>query len=236
MASAELVFKQGEPVTLKKPVYMSNNALANSSTNCTLLVTAPDEDIVTSNVPMINNAGVFQYGINGSLINQSGSYSAYMSCVSGSDYGFKSFSFLVTPSGTEPSTSQGVMYSIILIVVVILFILSVLGGVSIDNKHVYDVGGKLVEINYSGHLRFVLFFVSYLLLIFIVFLAHQITLNFFTLGFAAAVLSTINIFLWALLAPVFVTVVIMMFVKWMLDLKLEKLSIRNLKPRDGGKR
>ena len=146
------------------------------------------------------------------------------------------YTFDITPSGYEISIANGMIYSVLLIIIMILFIISLVGAFSLKANNEYDIGGGLLKINFNKYYKMGLFFLSYLLLIFITFFAWEITLNFLFLSFAAKAFEIINTILWIMLAPVFIGFVAAALIKWVLDLKLQDLANRNLKPYLGDKK
>lgn len=146
------------------------------------------------------------------------------------------YTFEITPDGTQPSTSQGMMYSFILIILLILFAFSTIGAFVIKGNNEFTLGGDLVQINFNKYYKIGLFFLSYLLLIFITFTTWQISINFLFLNIAASIFNFLFTVLIYLLAPVFVAFVIIGLVKIVLDVKLHDLASRGLKPYDGDKR
>lgn len=144
-----------------------------------------------------------------------------------------SYTFTVTPDGTEPSTSQGLMYSFMMFILVILFSFCVVGAFKIEGKNEFDVGGGLIKINFNKYYKFALFFLSYLLLIFISFTTYQISLNFLFLTLASTIFYFIFETLYILLVPIFFIFVIVNLVKIILDSKLQDLANRHLKPYSG---
>ena len=99
----------------------------------------------------------------------------------------------------------------------------------INTEHEYDLGGKLITLNYNKHIKFGLFFLSYLLLIFTIFTAWQITLNFLFLAFTSTILQIIHTILWIFLFPVFIGLTILSLIKIVLDAKIHELGERGLK-------
>lgn len=111
----DLVFKEGENITLKKPCYV-NNSWCDSSVGCNISVFSPNSTTLVNNKPMVFQTSFFSYNL-GSL--SSGLYAASMTCVVGSSSGFKDFNFWVTRNGVLLST-----YNVTLYVLAMFFVVS----------------------------------------------------------------------------------------------------------------
>lgn len=165
-----------------------------------------------------------------------GTYSYYVHCNSATEQGFVSQNIQITPSGLLPSLSDAILYSVLLFVLIGLLTASVFGTVKINGSNKFTMGGDLLEVNFNKYIKFGLGFLSYLLLIFVIFVSNAISQNFLALNFLSDILGLIHYLLWILFVPFFIIIVIVMLVKFVMDLRLDKTLERNLKPRKGGKR
>lgn len=140
----------------------------------------------------------------------------------------------ITPSGDEFSTGQGILYSFLFVILVIIFIISSVSGYKLNGKNEIDMGG-LVQINLNKYLKIGLFFLSYLLLIFISLVTWKISEAFLFLTVVSTVFNFFFIVLMALLGPVFIAFVAYAIIKSVLDWRLDKLTKQGLKPYKGDK-
>ncbi len=229
VSASDFVFKQNQQADIKLSCFNSNNSFCSNSTNCTITINTPTSSNIINNKNMTHNPAYYNYTIPPSNLTSFGEYNGVMQCTDGSDEGYTLFTFEITPNGTKPSTTQGIIYVFVMVLFLILFLLSTIGTFIIDTDHEYDTGGKLIMINYNKHIKFGLFFISYLFLIFTVFFAWQISLNFLYLTWTSTILKVIHTFLWIMLFPVFFGLVILTFVKIFLDARLQELGDRGLK-------
>lgn len=195
----------------------------NCSGDCFLTLVAPNSTKLIYN----ENLSI-QSGFANATTNQTqalGQYDYFVDC-DGIDY---SDSFKITPSGTDPSTAQGIIYAILLIAFFLFMGLCFYGSIVIDGKNEFKMG-KLIKINYNKYIKQGLWFIGYLFLIFTVFIASEISQNFLDLGFASTVLNWLHIFLWIAFVPIFFIFITFNLIKWMADLELMDLAKRNLKP------
>ena len=229
VSASDFVFKQNQQADIKLSCFNANNSFCSNSTNCTITINTPTSSNIINNKNMTHNPSYYNYTIPPSNLTSFGEYNGVMQCTDGSDEGYTLFTFEITPNGTKPSTTQGIIYIFVMVLFLILFLLSTVGAFVINGKNEFDHGGKIIKINYNKHIKLLLFFISYLLLIFTIFFAWQISSNFLLLTFTSTILKMIHTILWILLAPVFVGVVLLFFMKIFLDAKIQELGERGLK-------
>lgn len=223
---AELVFENGKEVDLKVPCF-NDGALCSSSAYCNLTTTYPNGSLIINNQGMTNSVAYFNYTLSSSIISENGDYQNTVYCKDGDNKDFTTFSFLITPTGTKPTTAQGVIYVILIIVTMFLFILSMWGAWNIDGNNEFDHGGGLLRVNYNKHIKLLLFFVSYLFATFLTFLSWQVS-RVLLMDFMTNIFRFLFITLEILLAPFFIALVVVLFIKWTADLKIQDLARRNL--------
>lgn len=99
------VFTKNQDIDLHISCFDINNSHCLSTTTCQLTTYYPNQTILLSNVSMGYNQTFFNYTIPGSLINVGGEYTNIATC-QGSENGFSTFIFLVTPTGIRPSDQK----------------------------------------------------------------------------------------------------------------------------------
>jgi hypothetical protein len=101
--------------------------------------------------------------------------------------------FEVTRQGFEINEAEGVIYSISLVVVLILFLITLYYGLAIPWKDYRSPDGNILAIDYKKYLKLGLIFISYLMLTFLFgigkgmaysFLQSNEAYNFFNVGFS----------------------------------------------------
>lgn len=224
------VFKQGELVDLKINC-VNNGGHCSAGAVCNITVLDSNDVVLVDDSPMTNSGSYFNHSFNASSV---GVFKQQVFCVDGYN-GYSASTFKVTPSGVEGSTGDAVVYVILLLVALVLMILCIVGGVKINGDNEFNLYGKLMSINYGKYLKMGLFFGSYLFLWFVFFLAWQVADKFLMFDFISELFRMLFLILTVLLAPLFIAFVALAFLKWVADLKLEKLAERNL-PDRGGRR
>jgi hypothetical protein len=115
-------FKQATEVDIKVPLLNANLTHLDSSTTTQLTIFKPDNTILIQNESMTWNENFFNKTLLAGQTVDIGEYSGSIEFSSGNDAGFVSFSYLVTPSGTDDDSiaqiillSFGFLFSIGLI-------------------------------------------------------------------------------------------------------------------------
>ena len=137
------------------------------------------------------------------------------------------FKITLSASGTTPSTSQAIMHGIILFVLILFLILTFYFAVNIDGKNEFQMG-RVVKINFAKYLKQGLYFLSYLLLTFASGMAWVISENYLNFNIGTMIFDLIFTILWIGMLPVFIMFVVFSLIKWVLDLKLDQMKVRNL--------
>lgn len=212
-------FKQGDSIDLR----ISCSEL-NCSNSQNITIVAPNTSILLENQQMSLTNGYLNISFN-----QTQSLGEYNYFVYSTAEDYLTDSFIITPSGTQPTTAQGILYAILLFASFLFMGLSFYGSVAIDGNNEFQMG-KLIKINYNKYIKQGLFFIGYLFLIFSVFFASEISQNFIDLGFFSTILNWLHIVLWIAFFPIFIIFVLFSIIKWIADLELMDLAKRNLKP------
>lgn len=210
-------FSQNQEIDIK--VSCSN---VNCSEQQNITIVSPNTTILIDNQPMTLSTGFLNY-----TFNQTSSLGEYSFFISNGFAG----SFLITPSGTNPTTAQGLIYSFLILVSMFLVLISIYGAFTIDGKNEFSMGGDLINVNFNKYYKGFLFLLSYLFIIFTTYLTWQVSSQFLLLDLGTAIFKTLfNILLIGLPIIIFVLIIVG-FMKWLADVELHKLAERNLKPR-----
>jgi len=159
-----------------------------------------------------------------------GKISYIISCNSSSLGGFVSASLNINPSGVEPTIENSLTYLGLLFLVLALLIIFLMIALNIDPTNEYDVGGKLLQVNFNKYIRIGLYFLAYNMFIVSLYLSWQISYQFLTLSFMAGMFKTLFYIALIVDIPLFLLVVIFTFIKLMLDSELTKFARIGLKP------
>lgn len=229
-AESAYTFKSGGKIDLKVPCVNDDGSFCSIDTNCTITIVDPNSVLIIDGQNMSFNVEYFNYSLDTTQSVTLGEYPTRVSCLGISDNGFTTFNFEVTPSGTNPSTGQSFMYIFFLLVSIILMIMCIVGSVNINGQNEFHMG-KLLSVNFNKYIKIGLGFLAYLFLLITFHLLWQISAKFLWLDIATTLFEKLYLTLWILLLPVFIAFVAVALIKWMIDIRLEKLSVRNLGPR-----
>lgn len=172
------IYQQSTDIDLKVPFEVDGSA-ANSSAQCNVSIKYPNSTYLKNNAGMTNGgAGEFNITLSTDETSSLGEYEWVAFCCQLSNCAAGYGSFEVTPSGTVPTTAQGIVYLLSLLVVGGLFLLSLYGAITLKWGNPRASTGKVLEISDLKYLKVGLWFISYLLFIFILAIMKGVTGNF----------------------------------------------------------
>lgn len=194
-----------------------------NSFQCNLTIQTPSQTLLIVDGNMSKDQSQYNYTLTSSQTSQLGIYRSEVCCNNNTDGACNVFYYEITRSGSTQTTSQSIMYVSLLLTTIILFIICLYGAFIINGKNEFDVGGKLLTINFNKYIKQGLYFASYLFLIFISWIAWQISDQFLILEIGDVIFRWIFLILWIFLLPVFIAFVTVSIIKWVLDMRLDKL-------------
>lgn len=122
IAEPSYVYKINSPINLKVPILNPDNSLTNSSTLCRITIKYPNETILVNNSLMTYNVGYYNYTIES--IDTLGEFTTFVNCNDGINFGFTSFSFEITPNGTDDNLTFFIVLGLIALVVFLIALYS----------------------------------------------------------------------------------------------------------------
>lgn len=139
-------------------LFPNNSAFVNNS------ATIKDGNLYSLNIPDTTQIGFHQY---------------QTICSNESNGAFSpTLYYLVNPTGQQLTTPQAILYLFALILGLVIFILSLFGAIKIPWKNQKNDEGWVVKINDLKYVKLFLWFASYISIIFLTFLAWNITDGF----------------------------------------------------------
>lgn len=218
-AEVSYYFKTYESIDLKIPCYENNYSRCLDSTLCNITVLYPNSSVWIKDKPMTYNPDYFNYTVYETDI--VGEYSVSTYCV-GSDYGYSTFVFKVTPTGKELSSGDGLIYLISLFASILIFCFCFYGALKIPYKNQRNDENHIIGINDLKFVKIILWCFSYVIFLFIVGILRGITANYITdvkfynfFGWAYWILLS---FMW----PLIVVSLLLMVVLFIQDKKIKK--------------
>jgi hypothetical protein len=222
------------------PVYIQNREVVishairdgsvnpNPSINASLTLKDPLNNVVLYG-NMSYNINTLQHNITIPVTNTSqlGIYNYEITANNGTDSETTSFKFEISLIGKRASTSQSVSYLIVAFASIFFFILSFYGAITIPFKNKTNNRNQIIGLNELKYIKILLWFVTYLFLIFIMFSFYNISgISNWELGhrWFYGTFWLLIVFL----APSFVLLITFAFVNFFKDRKLDEMLRRNL--------
>jgi len=138
------------------------------------------------------------------------------------------YDFDVTQTGSELSTSGGIVYIIFIISIMLVFALMLYGAVKIKWRSPRDNEGKIVSINDLKYLKIFLWVMSYIVLMWIFALLRQITADFLYLNSASLFFEWAYWIMLSFLWPGIVVALLAVVVNFLTDKKLKRKLMRGI--------
>lgn len=223
----QFIYEQNELVDIKVPCFY-NEGICTGGAWCNVTILYPDNTVLIDNENTTHSGVYFNYTLLANQTTQLGEYQAIFICSDSGQNDSTTFPFIITPSGTQASTSQGIIYSLLFFSLLIFLLVCVYGAIIIDGDNKYDTGGGILLINYRKHLKAFLWFISYVIFLFTSMLSWKISENFLYLDFLTSTLYFFFRTLLVLFFPIFFLYFVITIVRLLLDFKLHKLARRNL--------
>lgn len=203
-------YEEGENILISHAVRL--NEAPSSSINCNITIEDQDGFVILAFKDMVNNATSqrheYMFG-GGNTTDNIGDYCYDLTCVGGGYNQTENFCFEVTPDGTKPDTSQGIIYVGIVIMSFIGCLVCLLCCFNTEKKY----------------LKLGLGILSYILFNWVIFVLWQMSENYLRMGGLGSIFKIFFIFTTAGMFPVF----IIGFIIILAELKNDKLTQNLLK-------
>lgn len=171
-----LTGEKDSEIELKIPFEVDGSA-ASSSAWCNVSVDFPNTTTYIDNYSMVNNDN----GIFSTTLNQTSSLGTYpwtAFCCDGSNCAAGYGEIFVTPSGTQPTTAQAIVYFIALLVVIILLGVALYGGITIQWGNNMSDDQRVISINDKKYMKLISWIMAYMLVMFLFAILKGITGDF----------------------------------------------------------
>lgn len=130
--------------------------------------------------------------------------------------------YIITPSGTELSVGQSILYTIGLILAVIIFCFSLYTAIVIPFRNGRDEHGHIISVNNLKWVKVGFIAITYVILLFIVGLADGIFRNFLSVIGVNMFFDWLYWILLSLMFPLFVVGIVLIFVIYIYDYVAKK--------------
>lgn len=185
---------------------------------------------IVENAAMTNLSSQYYYNYTFCETSNRGVYGVLYYYDDGADTYSKTDSFEVTYSGITLSTAQSILYGFFLVVFVffmisLTFIINILPA-----SNTKDEEGKILSISYLKYARSALWFVEWMLLVGLLYMASNVAFAYMPDELFAQVLFTLYSILFRITPVIVVVWIIWIFVRMFHDKQLQKLLNRGFFP------
>lgn len=220
--SAE-TFKQNSPVNIIHSV--RTNGWVSSSLLCNTTVFNPAGSPIVNNKAMTYSSagGTFNYTLPSTNTSLLGIYNYDITCQDTSQglNTTQSFDLEVTPTGYEYTVQESLTYLALLAILIGIWGLCLWGAFTIPFRNITGQEGDIVQVNWRKYSKFGCMMLSYVLFVWIIFLAWNISFGFLHLTAMATAFYYIFRLLYALSIPVLVCTLIIGAIYYISDKKIQ---------------
>ena len=138
------------------------------------------------------------------------------------------YDFNINVAGHELSTSQGLIYIILLAISFVIFLITLYSSIKVKWKHERDGEGRILNISDTRWFKPLLMGASYYLFVWMAFLIHGISLNYLTLSGISGLFNVIWLTAFGLMLPLTAVILVFIIIVILEDKKLWKKIERGL--------
>lgn len=194
--------------------------------NCSITIKYPNESIMMENIFATNQISDYNITIGDSTVLGFHQYQSY--CTNGTAGGFSEEQyFLINVIGEEISTGKSILYVIGLLMGTLFFVMSLYGAILIPFGNSRNENNHIIGINDLKYVKILLWFIAYLLLVSITFMAKTVT-GFLEAGIATGMFNFLFWMLIVFLLPIFILTITIAFVNFFADKKVYDKLTRNI--------
>jgi hypothetical protein len=218
-------FKRDFPAELRQECFINGSIC--DACNITSISFPINSSKAITNAVMTQNANDFNF----TFVNTSvdGRYDVRGYCTFGDDVKKPWVAYLIVNYAGQPlSTAQGIVYLIVLILSFGIFLLCLYGALTIPWEHKKNDEGQVIGVNDLRYFKVAMWVFTYVLLLWISFLAMGVSRNFLALDGAERLFYFMFRFLLAGMFPTIVVSAIILLVNFVTGKKLTKALARGL--------
>jgi len=188
----------------------------------------PNSTIIVSNVEMTKRTYDFNYTLYPNQTGELGTYLVNGFCKSGNEVKVFSYDFQITRTGELLSTSQAIVYIVVLIGILPIFLLCLLGAIKLRWKNQRDEMGYIISVNDLKYVKLMLIVLCYILLLWMFGILRAMTGNYLELNAASNLFYYLYWIMLAFMWPIIVVSVILGFIMWVESKKIKKILNRGV--------
>lgn len=205
-----------------------NNTYCPSTFSCNITIFNEAGTVINNQLMSTTNYPTYNYSISKSLINITGLYYGRQVCCGSIGCNDYSFEFKVNAQGKEYGTIEGIIYIILFAILGVMLSVSVYASLKIQWRNNRSQSGNVVSVNWMKYGKMVMFAVSYILFLGIVYLAYTISLGILEFTEMGKLFFVFYRLLFALTIPTMAFLFVMTLVMFVNDKNIEKNLTRGL--------
>lgn len=144
-------------------------------------------------------------------------------CTDGVLNGTESYQFTVRGNGSQPTTTEGMIYVVVIFICTLLLFLSLWGVFGIKGGNVVDENGSVLHVNNLKYLKIFLVAMAYTLLVILAYFGMNLSYNFSSFNLATSIFNWIFTILMSGILPFLSLLFVFMVIKFAKDLKIQKI-------------
>jgi len=235
VTSPQQYLQQNEDFTVNFWVHnISNGAhIDNTTVSCSFYLANATGDLIVEGVVEYNVNEYWDFLILGANFSEVGEYNWGIDCHGINLGGATTGAYLVNSVGQELTESQSLL-SIGLMLILILFMGVIFFGIGLlPARNTKDEEGRILSISYLKYLRSTLWFVEWMLVIAVLFIASNLAIAYLIDGLLADVFFTLFHMCFALTPLIVIVWMIWIFVSMFHDKQFQRLLNRGMFPGKG---
>ena len=235
VTSPQQYLQQNEDFTVNFWVHnISNGAhIDNTTVSCSFYLDNATGDLIVEGVVEYNVNEYWDFLILGANFSEVGEYNWGIDCHGINIGGATTGAYLVNSVGQELTESQSLL-SIGLMLILILFMGVIFFGIGLlPARNTKDEEGRILSISYLKYLRSTLWFVEWMLVIAVLFIASNLAIAYLIDGLLADVFFTLFHMCFALTPLIVIVWMIWIFVSMFHDKQFQRLLNRGMFPGKG---
>ena len=231
LVSSQLIFEQDKAVNISVPCSF-NETECSSDAVCNWSVFNPEYIKIASGKALnISDESFFQVNLSSGNTSELGDYFINMFCVD-QNYGDASTTeFTVTPLGKQLTTAQSIAHIFTLLAAIFMFVMAVVGAIKLPWKDSRTADGRLMSVSDLKYLKLLCGVIAYLILIWILALAEDISDAYLFLSGATNFFHVIGLIALSIFYALIILLPWFIIINIMQDKKTKDMIKRGLNPR-----
>lgn len=220
---ADFISRERVQFNITIPCNLDGN-FCTASVVCNASLQNPDSSFILNN-QLVNVTGNYIIiAVNGTTSTNRGDHIGNVICADSATglNASTSFIYRITATGEELTTSQGIIYLLVLGVSLLAFGGILFAAFRLPWVNIRDEESRIISVNDFKYLKVFCWWMAFMFLIWINWLMYNISFAYLNFNVASNIFKVLNTFFLGMILPVFVFFVMVFFIKFVEDQKLIK--------------